>query len=289
MNTYSNVYGARGPHQVANIAISWAQLLACTSTSIFEDVTTLLPHLAPMIWIPSIWRHLGNLEAHIFLATTHVVPLQRKHDLHHMDFFIWKSLPRDLCRLNTCHLFLGVTLLSNITCPCGRYIYQDSIIGRKDVIPSSRMLYLYQDSPNSASWKLWAKALAPLLHPRTLSLRQPLTRWIVTGGESIRKWPVFIHTNHSGVYIPNNADFSVHPLSHRTVHYNISYITSHLPSCAIPAEFADHYHRTLLLFVSHVTIHATSTCSRLWIITENYAPLGVCSLTQSDTNWEPIY
>lgn len=204
-------------------------------------------------------------------------------------FFIWKSLPRDLCRLNTCHLFLGVTLLSNITCPCGRYIYQDSIIGRKDVIPSSRMLYLYQDSPNSASWKLWAKALAPLLHPRTLSLRQPLTRWIVTGGESIRKWPVFIHTNHSGVYIPNNADFSVHPLSHRTVHYNISYITSHLPSCAIPAEFADHYHRTLLLFVSHVTIHATSTCSRLWIITENYAPLGVCSLTQSDTNWEPIY
>ena len=41
-------------HKLSMIAISWMQLISGISTSVFKDVKSPLPHLAPMKWLPAI-------------------------------------------------------------------------------------------------------------------------------------------------------------------------------------------------------------------------------------------
>ena len=52
-------------HKLALIVISWVQFLACTSCSIFNDVSTPLPHLILMVWIPAVCEFLSNLSTSI--------------------------------------------------------------------------------------------------------------------------------------------------------------------------------------------------------------------------------
>jgi hypothetical protein len=61
--------------KLALIAISWAQLLAGTSWSIFADTTTPLPQLSPMKWLPAIRDFLGSINSHLELEESFIPPL----------------------------------------------------------------------------------------------------------------------------------------------------------------------------------------------------------------------
>jgi hypothetical protein len=68
------------PHKLAMIALSWAQFLAGTSIPIFQDTTTSLPHLEPMVWLPAIRNFLGTIGGTLEMAITFVPKLQRDND-----------------------------------------------------------------------------------------------------------------------------------------------------------------------------------------------------------------
>ena len=53
------------PRKLVLIAVSWAQLLACTQQPVLSNVTHALPHLAPMKWIPSIRNFLCTIGSRI--------------------------------------------------------------------------------------------------------------------------------------------------------------------------------------------------------------------------------
>jgi hypothetical protein len=73
------------------IALAWAQYVAGTSTSIFADTTTPLPHL-PAFLLGAIRQYLGTIDAQIELEMTHVAPIQRESDTHIMDWVLGSQL-----------------------------------------------------------------------------------------------------------------------------------------------------------------------------------------------------
>ena len=65
-----------GPQQTLSlIAISWAQLLAGTRFPILEDVTTPIPHLYLMKWLPIICQYMVSTASYITMERTFVTPL----------------------------------------------------------------------------------------------------------------------------------------------------------------------------------------------------------------------
>ena len=63
-------------NQLSTIAISWMQLLAGTSSFVFEDVSTSLPHLYLMTWLPSIRKFLHRNNMTLEMEMKFVPSLQ---------------------------------------------------------------------------------------------------------------------------------------------------------------------------------------------------------------------
>ena len=149
------------PAQLAQIAISWAQFLAGTSISIFEDVSTSLPHLVPMQWIPQVQNFLKTTDCRIELETKFLPTLQRDNDRCLMDIAVESTqfTPTELVLLNACRIYLGVTLLSDISTPDGTKLSLFAINHCHDDFSTHRGLIPYQDRPGSRAWNQWNKFL----------------------------------------------------------------------------------------------------------------------------------
>jgi hypothetical protein len=105
------------------IALAWAQYIAGTSTSIFADTKTPLPHL-PAFLLGAIRQYLGTIDAQIELEKTHVAPIQRESDTHIMDWVVNYSNfgPADIKAVNYCRLYFNVVTVSDITNAQGTHI-----------------------------------------------------------------------------------------------------------------------------------------------------------------------
>ena len=72
-------------HDLAMIAIAWMQLISGISTSVFEDVLSLLPHLSPMKWLPSIHNFLNTQQLTLEIQQNFIPKLQQVHGIFLMD------------------------------------------------------------------------------------------------------------------------------------------------------------------------------------------------------------
>lgn len=93
------------PHQLAMIALNWAQLVAGVSFNILACPTIPLPHIAPMSWIPSIRTGLATLHCSLEVSNITVIPLQRENDTHDTSF-----LRRSARRPGTLSLLPSLTM-----------------------------------------------------------------------------------------------------------------------------------------------------------------------------------
>ena len=114
---------AQVPSKLALITLAWAQLLARTQQPVLSNATNALPHIAPMKRIPSIREFLHSIGGRMEVENLSVTPLQREHDHFLVDIALdLYSKLSDLQHLNTCRLYLQVTLLCNITTADGKFI-----------------------------------------------------------------------------------------------------------------------------------------------------------------------
>ena len=83
-------------------------------------------------------------------------PLQHEHDQFLMDIALdLYSKLSNLEHLNACRLHLQVTLLSDITTVDGKFIRSEVMQSHQPLPNSTKELFPYQSSPNTAGWNLW--------------------------------------------------------------------------------------------------------------------------------------
>ena len=141
----------RVPSKLALITLAWAQLLAGTQQPVLSNVTSALPHIAPMKWIPSIHKFLNSIGGRMEVENLPVTPIQREHDQFFTDIALdLYSKPSNLQHLNACRLYLQVTLLSDIATVDGKFIQSEFMQSHQPLSNSANELFPYQSSPNTA-------------------------------------------------------------------------------------------------------------------------------------------
>ena len=145
---------SEGPqHTLSLIAISWAQLLASMGFPILNDVQTLIPHLYPMKWMPSIRQYMPCNNSHVTLEQTFVTPLQCECDIHIMDLVLQHTdHPTTLKIFNTCRMYLQVILLSDIVTANRCNILPGIVQGQAPATSKPTTMFPYQPKPNVTSW-----------------------------------------------------------------------------------------------------------------------------------------
>ena len=214
------------PRKLALITLTWAQLLAGTQQPVLSNVTTTLPHLASMKWIPSICKFLHCVGGSMEVKNLPTTPLQHEHDRFLMDIALdLYSKPSNLQHLNTCRLHLQVTLLSDITTADGKFIRSEVMQSHRPLSNSANELFRYQSSPDTAGWNLWHAFLIHLTRSPTHSLIQPLRRWLHSSHALIRKWQSYIDLSTDIVYFRKQDTFEVYETLPTTPQYEYICIT----------------------------------------------------------------
>ena len=164
--------------KLALIAVSWMQLLAGNSFSVFSNVDTPLPHLYPMKWLPSIREFLRKNGLSLELSINCIPELQRVHDEFIMDHVVTGIFKRnEIQMINACRIYKGVTLLSDMVTMDGKSIAADMLTNLRPN-NTNKGLLPYQNIPNAKAWKLWKKVLLLFCITET-ELKQPLGAWFL--------------------------------------------------------------------------------------------------------------
>eukprot|EP00957_Ditylum_brightwellii_P017505 1319197-Ditylum_brightwellii.AAC.1 len=110
-----------GTQKHFQVAIAWIHQQSGWHKSILKETQTLLLHVESWL-IPSLCNYLGSSGFHIEMNYIGVYPYQRVNGYHIMAKAIQSTLfsPIELKKLNYCQVYLGVTILSDITLADGR-------------------------------------------------------------------------------------------------------------------------------------------------------------------------
>eukprot|EP00957_Ditylum_brightwellii_P097691 7440606-Ditylum_brightwellii.AAC.1 len=123
---------------------------------------------------------MGATGLRLQLSYTGVYPPQCKHDQHTMstDINCKAFKPHEINHINYCRLYLGVTILSDITLMDGETLDPHMRPGNISQLSSSaKQLLTKQDHPNWKSWKTTSKCLK--LFANSDQLKVPLRQWLV--------------------------------------------------------------------------------------------------------------
>ena len=224
------------PHKLAMIAISWAQLLAGTSTPIFQETSIKLPQLDPMVWIPAIRDFLNKINGSLEMAETFVPDLQRENDCFLMDDVVSGSYrPTEIKYISACRLYLGVTLMSDIATADGNEIRPEILLGSQPTVDTHKGLMPYQEKPNETAWKLWRRMLLKHTIGQTLCLSVTLGKWLATGEATHRNWRYYLDAGTEIVYMRKDQEYEC--LERINTHYVYNgKRTSLLPSSSFPVD-----------------------------------------------------
>ncbi|KAL7574197.1 hypothetical protein ACA910_014872 [Epithemia clementina (nom. ined.)] len=225
-------------HQLACIALMWAQFLAGTGVSILVDVHTPLPQLDPLVWLPSLRRFLSSIACSLAIELPQLIPpLQRSGDAHLMDVILQGSFrPSQIKVINGCQLYLGVRLLSDITTSDGTAIYSNFYYGTPHPHHHPKELQAYQSRPHAPAWRLWRAALSLFTCPNSLQLRRPLGRWLHSGSALFRNWLSYATHSPPRVYLRKLNQYDVYiPRSGQRLEYS-GMVVSTLPRTAVPID-----------------------------------------------------
>ena len=149
------------PGKAQRIAVSWAQVNAGVSWSIFDDVTTPLPHCESK-WFLSVRSFLASIDGKLRLDDPYIPAPQRVNDTHIMDYVLASGQfkPNAIKQINYCRLYLQAVTVSDVTEASGFCLFPG--IGKGQESPwmsTNNWHYTNQSKPSTASWKQWQKAL----------------------------------------------------------------------------------------------------------------------------------
>ena len=193
--------------------MSWLQLEAGTSASIFEDTQTDLPYLQDG-WIPGIRRFLKTVDTEIHFVHLEKPQLYRQDDIYIMDLFRHHGLStHKLQRLNRCRLYLQVARLSDITDIAGLYLYAH-VPGLDrppttsfPLTPTSKLQWPRQPRPGPKTCKLWSQQIHLLLLEADGRLRHPLGKWTHPYEARDRCYPTLFHPHTQTVHQLQNRKY----------------------------------------------------------------------------------
>jgi endonuclease/exonuclease/phosphatase family metal-dependent hydrolase len=216
--------------QLLQISLSWWQLQAGVPEPLLQYPTHPMSHL-PFTWLTSIRDFLRRIDGRLLVAdhTPSVLPPARTADSYIMGAVL--ALPQtttaDLRAFNRVRLYLGVSLVSEITTADGKYLTKEAWVG--DRSRHSPLLWPYQPPPGSVSFQTWRRLLARAFllgrAPRVttkrphLLLRTPLGDWLPGSQWLQSKWSTFYSRAEQHLYCHDGADapvFSQHSFSHRS-------------------------------------------------------------------------
>jgi hypothetical protein len=143
------------------IMLLWAQLATGMGFPLLEWPEKDAPHLE-CEWLHSIRTGLATIGARIECTNPFVYKPRRKFGSHIMDPICEceRFNTTQLRKINACRLYLQVTLLSDVTTPCGKYIIIAYYSGKiENRINWPTVQYPRQELPDKASWALWRRAL----------------------------------------------------------------------------------------------------------------------------------
>lgn len=104
-------------------------------------------------------------------------------------------------QLNACHLYLQVTLLSDITTLDGLRLGKTWYNGKLPPIPHSKQLFPIQPRPNKTVWSHWHTYLSTLTINISLDLINPHQQWTKSGQELSYNWPALYDSSNKTLYI----------------------------------------------------------------------------------------
>jgi hypothetical protein len=94
-----------------------------------------------------------------------------------------EHLPKQaLWYANACRLYLNITMLHEITTPCGRYVYDWVMSGEQ--IQDTNVLYPVQEKPPPHVWKVWRECIRATYLQKSDSWRSMLHRPLLTTGDN---------------------------------------------------------------------------------------------------------
>jgi hypothetical protein len=147
-------------HSLLRIMLAWAQLGTGMGFPLLESPFKLAPYLECK-WLTSIRTGLASIGARIKTTESFIQLPRRALDCHIMYGFgdCERFTTGQMCKLNACRLYLKVTLLSDVSTPCGRYINTAYYKGtRSKGIDWPTIQYPCQEKSEAKSWALWRKA-----------------------------------------------------------------------------------------------------------------------------------
>ena len=194
--------------ELLQISISWWQLQAGVSWSLLQHPQPKLPFL-PTTWLTSVRDFLATINGELTVtdATAEIPPPTRLADRYIMEAIL--DLPTTTtAELQACQrvrLFLGVTLLSELTSADGKSLTQEAWTG--DRPRHTPLLWPFQPRPGPLSFRIWRRLLAraflsgrtPRINATTksLQLQCPLGHWLPSSRWLQSKWTSFYcYTTH---------------------------------------------------------------------------------------------
>ena len=224
------------PGYAKRIAVSWAQLNVGVGWSVLDDVTTPLPHFESQ-WFRVLRAFLSTIRGRIRLDNPYVPPLQRVNDAYIMDLVLQSKQFSDeaICQINYCRLYMQAITISDITTASGTRLF-DGINRGLEVAWSSTTKWhsTNQAKPNTASWKLWTKALT--LFSKAGALLNPLRQWLVPPESQRRSWPFYYDPSTDDLLIPQSGVTYVHHRCCNTFDHESDGSIPSLPPSAYPVD-----------------------------------------------------
>jgi hypothetical protein len=160
--------------------------------------------------------------------------------------------PREVCMLNHCPLFLGVTTISNVATVDGKDIDRTMFLGTPSLLASqTKWTQAEQVKRYAASWVMWRRALR-LWSDWHGHLHQPLAQWLLPGPFLGRNWNSYLTKRTKQLIL---AKQEVYKIYHRKRHrkYPVTphgTVPSHPPSDAYPVSIEFHHLRSIKVKIS---------------------------------------
>ena len=258
----------RSPHldegKLLRIAVSRVQDQSGISVSIFKDVHRKLPHLEAR-WIPNLRNFLSEINGSFNLYENYCqIPL-RSNDWSIMDYathpYVSQLTDNQICKINYCRMYLGVTWISEISDPTGQFVLEPFLRGERPpegYIPPP--IFPVQGRPSRSTWRIFEKFIRRFLTP-SLQHTEPLGTWNSTVARGY--WPSYYHNGQ--VYRKRGNKWEVYSTDYKMREVEWIPTASSQPVSASFNQGMCSSVRISLLTPIHSAL-PTPTCFHTWIV-----------------------
>ena len=229
------------PGRMLHATYAWAQYCAGVGWPIFSIPGTKLKYLESA-WLASLRNYLASIDASIEVGNPFIPPRQRVNDVFIMDIALemGRFKPVELRRINYCRLYLGVTLLSEITTAGGNRLEPSMYWGNPPAHISTATYHkVTQSNPNAKAWKAWRKLLHLIAHRHSLLLKHDyLGSWLVPLEKQTRQWPVLYDPESNEMFCQSNHGWTAHEMLHYDYDKTPATHVEVPPPTAVPCDFS---------------------------------------------------